>query len=230
MSRLLLAALLVPCVAVPALAQGLRDLTPTPLYRPASPFVPPLMSWGPRAAWPGSVAPIEPWARPALVAWGGWGWGGGGVYNPYYAGGIYNPYYASPYTWGWGMSEPSPDYWARSTQPPPLQGAGFTGTGTGTGAGADTQPTIVVNPELPAELTLEFPADAAVTLNGRSVEGSGKTRTLTSPELKAGESYTFDVKANWTADGKKYEWERTVTLGSGERSKVAVARGFQVKD
>jgi uncharacterized protein (TIGR03000 family) len=225
MSRLSLAVLLVPCVAVPALAQGLRDTTPTPLYRSANPFVPPLMSWGPQAAWPGAVAPIQPWARPALVAWPGWGWGGG--YNPYTMGGIYNPYYASPYTWGWGMSEPSADYWARSTQPPPLQGAG--GSGAGAGTGVETQ--LVVNPELPAELTLEFPADAAVTLNGRAAEGSsGRTQTLTSPPLRAGESYTFDVKANWTADGKKYEWERTVTLGSGERSKVAVARGFPVNN
>ena len=71
---------------------------------------------------------------------------------------------------------------------------------------------------------------AAVTLNGQSVQGSGRTRTLTSPQLKAGETYTFDVKANWTADGKKYEWDRTVTLGSGERSKVAVARGFLAKE
>jgi uncharacterized protein (TIGR03000 family) len=214
MSRLSLAALLVPCVAVPALAQGLRDTTPTPLYRPANPFVPPIMHWGPQAAWPGAVAPVQPWARPVLVGWGG-------VYNPYFAGGIYNPYYASPYTWGWGMSDPSPDYWARSTQPPPLQGTGGTGT-------PGTQ--LVVNPELPAELTLEFPADATVTLNGQAVKGSGATRTLTSPPLSVGGSYTFDVKANWTADGKQYEWGRTVTVGSGDRSKVTVARGFPVKD
>ena len=209
MSRLSLAALLVPCVAAPALAQGLRDTTPTPMYRPANPYFPSLSNFGPQAGWPGVIAPTRPWVLPP-----GGGWYGG--YSPYYPG----SFYGSPYVWGWGMSEPSLDY-VRPIQAPPLQGAGGNGP-------SGTQ--LVVNPELPAELTLEFPADAAVTLNGQAVQGSGRTRTLTSPQLKAGETYTFDVKANWTADGKKYEWERTVTLGSGERSKVAVARGFLAKE
>jgi uncharacterized protein (TIGR03000 family) len=216
MSRLLFAALFVFCASAPALGQGLRTATPPPLLRPANPFVPPIAQFGPRAAWPGAVAPVWP-ARP--VWGGGWGGGWGGVYNPYFSGGVYNPYFASPYTWGWGMSEPSMNY-VRPLQAPPLQGAGVNTS--------ETQ--LVINPELPAVLALEFPADAAVTLNGKAVEGSGKSQTLTSPPLRAGESYTFDVKANWTADGKKFEWERTVTVGSGDRSKVAVARGFPVRD
>jgi uncharacterized protein (TIGR03000 family) len=207
MNRLTLAALLVPCVAWPALAQGLRDTTPTPLYRPGNPFLPAISQFGPQAAWPGAIVPTVPWA--------GAGWGGG--YYPYY--GSYLGYgYGSPYYWGWGMSQPYMDY-GRLLQAPPLDGAGKTDS---------TQ--VVINPQLPAELTLAFPADATVTLNGRAVKGSGKTQTLTSPPLKAGEAYTFNVKADWTADGQKYEWERVVTLGSGEHSKVAIARGFPVKD
>ncbi|HVK16765.1 MAG TPA: TIGR03000 domain-containing protein [Fimbriiglobus sp.] len=209
MSRLSLAALLVPCVVAPALAQGLRDTTPTPLYRPGNPYIPSLANFGPRAGFPGAIAPTRPWVMPPLGNW----YGG---YSPYYPG----SFYGSPYVWGWGMSEPSMDY-GRPLTAPPLQGAGGTGS---------SGPQVVVNPELPAELSLEFPVDAAVTLNGKAVEGSGKARTLTSPPLKPGEAYTFDVKANWTADGKKYEWDRTVTLGSGERSKVAIARGFPVRD
>jgi uncharacterized protein (TIGR03000 family) len=179
------------------------------MYRPANPYFPSLSNFGPQAGWPGVIAPTRPWVMPPL---GGW-YGG---YSPYYPG----SFYGSPYVWGWGMSEPSLDY-VRPLQAPPLQGVGGNGS-------SGTQ--LVVNPELPAELTLEFPADAAVTLNGQAVKGSGKTQTLTSPPLKAGETYTFDVAANWTADGKKYEWDRTVTLGSGERSKVAVARGFPTKE
>jgi len=83
-------------------------------------------------------------------------------------------------------------------------------------------------PELSAEWTLEFPASAEVTLNGNPT-GVGTVRKLTSPPLKPGESYTFAVTAKWTADGKKYEWDRTLTLGSGQRSRTVVTRGFLVE-
>jgi uncharacterized protein (TIGR03000 family) len=212
MSRLLIAALLAVGVAAPAFAQGLRDSTPTPLYRPGNPFVPAISQFGPQAALPGAVTPIRPWRGPIWggPVWGGPVWGGWG--------GVYNPYFASPYTWGWGMGEPTMDY-GRPLVAPPLQGVG---------GSAGTE--LVINPELAAELTVELPAVAKVTLNGRAVDTSGKTVTLSSPQLKAGETYTFDVKANWTTDGRQYMWERVVTLGSGERSKMAVARGFPIKD
>jgi uncharacterized protein (TIGR03000 family) len=83
---------------------------------------------------------------------------------------------------------------------------------------------------LTAELTIEFPADAEVSVNGTAVPGSGKVRTLSSPVLRTGLTHTFAVIARWTQDGQKYEWERSVTLGPGERSRITVARGFLVSD
>lgn len=83
-------------------------------------------------------------------------------------------------------------------------------------------------PELPAEWTIEFPAIADVTLNGAPAPGDGTVRKLTSPALKPGATYTFAVTAQWTTDGKQYEWDRTLTLGSGQRSRSTVTRGFLV--
>ena len=214
---MLLAAVVLPLAALPALGQGIRDTTPPALVRPINPYLPAISQIGPAAGRPGAILPAYTWGRPWAPAWTPY-WSGG--YYPYpnypYATGIY---YGSPYYGGWGMSGPTMDY-GRPLQAPPLQGAGV----------SSQDAALVVNPELPAELTVQFPASAEVTLNGAAAKGEGATRTLTSPPLKAGESHTFDVKAKWTADGKRYEWERTVTLGSGERSKVTVARGFPVKD
>jgi uncharacterized protein (TIGR03000 family) len=141
----------------------------------------------------------------------GLGWGGYGGYgwSPY---SNYPGYYYSGL--GLGMGTVMPAYGA-----PPLMGAG--------GSGAGTQAT--VNARFPAQLTIEFPASASVTVNGQPVSSSGPVQTLTSPALELGRTYTFNVKAHWSADGQEYEWNRNVTVAAGERSQVNVAHGFPVK-
>jgi uncharacterized protein (TIGR03000 family) len=190
--------------SAPAPAQGIR-----PIARPivSAPDVRPFLP-GRQPGWavpPGLAYPTAPW-------FGGYY---GGFYGGYYPGyyGDYYPYLGSSTSFYY---PPAP------LTAPPLTGAG----GTGSGSAA----TVVVNPEQPAELTVEFPAAPDVTLNGAAAEGEGTARTFRSPPLKPGETYTFDVKAKWTVDGKRYEWDRTVTLGAGERSRLTVARGFPVKD
>ncbi len=190
--------------SAPARGQGIRsaaDLGPQPpMYRP------PLITYRPPVPgfWtgaPGIGYPVAPWF--------------GGYYG--YYGGLYGGYYPYPYTY---LSNSTSFYEPGPLTPPPLTGAG------GTGSAA----TVVVNPEMPAELTVDFPAAPEVSVNGAAAAGEGATRTFRSPPLKAGEAYTFQVKANWSSGGQRYEWERTVTLGAGERSRVTVARGFPVKD
>ena len=99
----------------------------------------------------------------------------------------------------------------------------------GAGVPADV-PAAASEPVLPAEFVVQFPASAEVWVNGKKVDGDGATRTLTSPPLTTGERYTFAVKARWTLDGDAYEWERTIALGPGERSRATVAAGFKVKE
>jgi uncharacterized protein (TIGR03000 family) len=83
--------------------------------------------------------------------------------------------------------------------------------------------------EFPATLIVQFPAAADVWFNGEKAAGAGEEHTLISRALKPGERFTFDVKGRWTAGGKTYESKRTVTLGSGDRSRLLVVSGDEVK-
>ncbi len=94
-----------------------------------------------------------------------------------------------------------------------------------------TAPNIALVNEFPAVLTMEFPAPAEVWVNGKKGEGKATTEwTLTSPSLKAGTEFTFEVKARWTVDGKTYEYERKVNVASGNRSRALVIAGSEVKE
>lgn len=84
--------------------------------------------------------------------------------------------------------------------------------------------------EFPATLTLQFPAAAEVWLDGKKVEGTAaEERVLNSPVLKPGETYTFAVKGRWTNGGKTYEATRKLTLNSGDRSRLFIVSGEEVK-
>lgn len=209
-----LAALVAALTAAPAFGQGFSQPLPTPppvpvpgtrmFYPAASPFTPPYFHA------PMGRRGFTPWAGYgfAPVYGHGWGWGG---FGPYYAPAFGYPYGTAS---SWGTSFYGP------TTAPPLMGAGTVGRDV----------PAPLNPALTAELTVEFPAPAEVWLNGSPAPGEGAVRTLTSPPLAAGRSYSFAVRAKWESGGRKYEWERTVTLGPGDRSRITVARGFPVDD
>lgn len=152
--------------------------------------------------WPGGMPPgVRPFP-PITVPW----FGSFGYYSywpsyPY----SYDSWYLPAYDYPTAPAPVAPNRPADPNAPPPIV------------------------PELPAEWTIEFPVSADVTLNGHPAPGDGAVRKMTSPPLKPGETYTFAVTAKWTADGKRYEWDRTLTLGSGQRSRSVVARGFLVE-
>jgi uncharacterized protein (TIGR03000 family) len=84
--------------------------------------------------------------------------------------------------------------------------------------------------EFPATLVMQFPADAQVWLDGKKQTGDAATEwTLTSPVLKAGAEHTFDVKARWKSGGKTYEATRSVAVPGGERKRVFVVSGTEVR-
>lgn len=89
---------------------------------------------------------------------------------------------------------------------------------------------VVLANEFPATLTVQFPAPADVWLNGAEVTGGpADERVLTSPVLKPGASFAFDVRARWDLGGKTYEAKRTVTLEAGARSRLIIVSGTEVK-
>ena len=90
--------------------------------------------------------------------------------------------------------------------------------------------TVVLSNEFPATLALQFPAAADVWLNGKKVSGDAATeRVLTSPVLRPDQSYAFNIKARWTSGDKTYETTREVKLGSGDRSRLLIVSGDEVR-
>ena len=90
---------------------------------------------------------------------------------------------------------------------------------------------IPISGEAMATLVLVFPAAAEVWVNGKKGEGDPQTDwTLTSPALRSGAEYTFEVKARWKANGKTYGYERTVAVAAGNRSKASILSGTEIKE
>lgn len=82
-----------------------------------------------------------------------------------------------------------------------------------------------------ATLVLQFPADAEVWLDGKKGDGEPQTEwTLTSPALPTGKDYLFDVKARWKKNGKTYEYDKTVAVAAGHRSRSLVLSGTEIKE
>jgi len=82
-----------------------------------------------------------------------------------------------------------------------------------------------------ATLVLEFPSAAEVWVDGKKGPGEpNAVWTLTSQPLPLGTEYPFKVKARWTFNGKTYEYEKTVTVAAGNRSKALVVSGTEVKE
>jgi len=91
--------------------------------------------------------------------------------------------------------------------------------------------TVVLARVYPATLTLQFPAEAEVWLDGKKVSDTKKEeQVLTSPPLRMGEQHTFDVKARWIQKGKTFEAKRSVTVNPGDRSRLSIISGNEVRE
>jgi len=72
-----------------------------------------------------------------------------------------------------------------------------------------------------AVLTLWVPAEAKVTINGRSTKSNGSRRQYVSFGLKPGFSYKYDVTATIIRDGQRVEENKTISLTAGQRGGLA---------
>lgn len=156
--------------------------------------------WGAGFGWGGGL--ISPYPHRLGVPFSGIWWGGYGFGNPYALLPVVPVVPVVP------VPVPVPQS-PRRPEPPPL----------------------IPGNEFPAVLVLELPAPGEIWVNGRQAEGGPATEwVLTSPVLRAGGEYTFDVKARWTAGGKSYESQRAVTVVGGRRSRLLVLAGTEVRE
>lgn len=80
-------------------------------------------------------------------------------------------------------------------------------------------------------LTLELPAAAELWVNGDLQSGRAKERhEVTAPRLSAGETWTANLRAEWTAGGRVYEYTTAVTLTAGDSKTLLVYSGTPVKN
>jgi uncharacterized protein (TIGR03000 family) len=208
----LVALLTCTLAAEPLFAQGFRDPIPTPppvpvrgtrmLYPAASPFTPPVGIGQYGLGRYTGLGYVPGFSAPVLYGYGGFVYGP----NPGFTGlgplAVRNPYLGA-----YGTSRlPDP-----AVQLPNL-------------VPADPAPDL----RLPAEFTVEFPAPVQATVNGTVTAKEAITHTFTSPPLRPGERHTFAVSARWATGTDEYEWDRTVVVESGQRSRAVVAAGFKV--
>jgi uncharacterized protein (TIGR03000 family) len=99
------------------------------------------------------------------------------------------------------------------------------------GTPAEPDRVVVISNEFPATLVLEFPSAAEVWVNGKKAEDEATNEwVLTSPVLKQGEEYKFEVRGRWKSNGKTYEAERSIAVPGGKRSRSIVVAGAEVRE
>jgi uncharacterized protein (TIGR03000 family) len=94
------------------------------------------------------------------------------------------------------------DYYARNTKP-------AAPSATASASGSRYRDYYARNAPSPADnkarLHVQLPADAMLWLNDRQMHRLGAERDFISPELTAGETYVYQVKARWVQDGRSKE-------------------------
>lgn len=74
----------------------------------------------------------------------------------------------------------------------------------------------------PARLTVELPADAKLFVDGAVTKGEGNTRNFHTPDLPAGQTFYYELKAELVVDGKTVTEKKTVLVKAGD----AISEGF----
>ncbi len=155
------------------------------------------------------------------VGWGGnyyGGWGSG--YIPMYGGSGYYPNYVSGYLPSYGYTQP-------------LYQTGYPLAGNITTLPGDTtsfyyQPGMTAGigvgngrvDNRSALVEVRVPPDAQVWFDGDATRQRGSDRLYTSPPLDQGQTYSYQVKARWSQNGKPVERTKTVRVRAGQRAMV----------
>jgi uncharacterized protein (TIGR03000 family) len=170
----------------------------------------------------------------------GYGYGNPGYYRyspgyyRYYPGyygfgiglGFGYPYYYGGYSYAWPYYDPydrvavgsffggyAYDYVPPTTVSPPGGAIGGYMPSYQPGAG---------NPQIrSASVQVAVPApDAELWFNGAKTQTLGLKREFTTPDLPAGQTFTYEVRARWMQEGKQFDQTRTLTVSAGSQSGV----------
>jgi uncharacterized protein (TIGR03000 family) len=88
------------------------------------------------------------------------------------------------------------------------------------------QEPVTLSNQYPATLFVQLPTHGEVWANGKKGESAPLSEwTLTSPVLKPGEEFTFEVTARWESGGNQFEYKRTIAVQGGNQSRVTVVSG-----
>ena len=152
--------------------------------------------------------------------WGGCGWGWGGW--PGWCGCGWPGWYGyrwpgcyGPWGW-WGGSYPA--YFYPSWYGTPFYGYFGQPIVRGNADTAESPPAAEsLNPSpTRATVKVELPEDAGLYVDGRLVDRTSSTRTIVTPELQEGRDYHYNLKAEWTRDGKTVTDSRRVAFQPGK--------------
>jgi uncharacterized protein (TIGR03000 family) len=72
----------------------------------------------------------------------------------------------------------------------------------------------------PAHLDVRVPADAELWVDGKKTTQTGTARTFSTPDLKPGQDYAYEMRADWQDRDRKITQTRRVTFHAGENVKV----------
>jgi uncharacterized protein (TIGR03000 family) len=74
----------------------------------------------------------------------------------------------------------------------------------------------------PANLIVNLPADATLSIDEAATTSTGSIRNFITPELEAGKTYTYTLKAEITRDGKIETITRQVEVRAGQLTNVTM--------
>jgi uncharacterized protein (TIGR03000 family) len=73
-----------------------------------------------------------------------------------------------------------------------------------------------------AVIVVNLPADARLTINGRSTSSTSATRVLASPQLPLGQSFYYTLRAEVVRDGQTLATTQRVTVRGGYQTRVTL--------
>ena len=92
-----------------------------------------------------------------------------------------------------------------------------------TAAAATAPAAVATDPaasEATAQVTVNVPADADVFFDGVPTTQTGTQRVFATPELPVGKEFSYDIEAQWTANGQPVDQTRKVLVKAGAKVQV----------